>query len=221
MHLNSELLFEKYCVKCLNNGIKVLELGPSGSPSHYQRVVLNKDIQWHTADFASSKYIADANKNLTYTLSDPYKLPIADDNYDVVLSGQVIEHVGKIWVWLNELKRIVRKGGLIITINPVSWPYHEAPIDCWRIFPDGIFALADELGLSVVECKCESLERELILKRDRAAKFIPGRSFNYGVPDQQLSSRIRYNKVIRHLPLLRPFEIPYEVAFDTLSILRK
>ncbi len=50
----------------------------------------------------------------------------------------------------EELSRVVRPGGYIVTVNPVSWPYHEAPIDCWRVFPDGMQALLDDAGLEMV-----------------------------------------------------------------------
>jgi SAM-dependent methyltransferase len=150
MHLNSELIFSKYGLSRFRNGLKVLEIAPASFPSRYQELVNDPSMKWETIDFVSTEFIDQAAvKNLTYQLESPYSFPLEDESYDIVLSGQVLEHVEKIWVWLKELKRVVKKGGLIITINPVSWIYHEAPIDCWRVYPSGIKALAEEAGLAV------------------------------------------------------------------------
>ena len=121
--------------------MRVLEVGPDGFPSTYQKLVADPSIRWDTID------IYDSDK-LTYRAASEYSFPIADGMYDIVLSGQVIEHVKKIWRWMNELARVCKPGGLVITINPVSWPFHEYPVDCWRIFPDGMRALYEDAGLT-------------------------------------------------------------------------
>lgn len=221
MHLNSELLFKKYGVDYFKDGVNVLEIGPAGFPSAYQKIINNPSIIWHTIDFGSTVYIDSDTANLTYKLKTPYDFPVDNNRYDIVLSGQVIEHVEKIWLWVRELKRVVKKDGIIITINPTSWPYHQAPDDCWRIFPTGIKALANEVGLDVEMCLFESLEKEQILEKDSLSKFIPGRSYNYGPLNQNINSLIKWNKIIRKIPLLKKhFQIPIEVSYDTISILK-
>ena len=97
MHLNSELLFHKYALPFFREGMKVLEIGPAGYPSAYQKIVDNPTITWHTIDFDNTTFIDNAVSELTYTLNNPYSFPIDDNSYDVVLSGQVIEHVEKIY----------------------------------------------------------------------------------------------------------------------------
>ena len=54
--------------------------------------------------------------------------PIESDVADVVVAVNVMEHVRKPWIWMREITRICKPGGYVITINPVSWPYHEDPI---------------------------------------------------------------------------------------------
>jgi SAM-dependent methyltransferase len=90
--------------------------------------------------------------------TDEYNFPIQADSYDLVLSGQVIEHVRKIWTWMREVARVCKPGGLVITLNPVNWPYHAHPHDCWRIFPEGMRALYEDAGLSVELSHFGSLE---------------------------------------------------------------
>ncbi len=221
MHLNSELLFRKYAAPIFRDFQRVLEIGPTGFPSAYQRIVNKETIKWDTVDFADTKYIGTANQFLTYPISNPYVFPIENDKYDIVLSGQVIEHVEKLWIWINELKRVTTNGGIIIIINPVSWPYHEAPLDCWRIFPSGVKALADEAHLEVILSLFESLEKEELRTKDSSLNFIPGKSYNYEKKISEVNKKIAWNKFIRKIPFLSKLEIPIEVSFDTISILRK
>jgi hypothetical protein len=123
-----------------------------------------------------------------------------------VIAGQVIEHVRRVWVWMRELARICKAGGHVIVINPVSWPYHEAPIDCWRIYPEGMKALCDEAELEVVLSRWESLEAT------EYPVHIPGRSF----PKESAASSMA--AIYR---ALGKAGFPVERAYDTITIARK
>lgn len=222
MHLNSSLLFKKYALGFLNNNSRILEVGPAGNPSAYKRLADNPNLIWHTIDFSESVFIEGANNALTYQITDPYRYPVESDSYDVVLSGQVIEHIEDVWKWVIELKRIVKPGGYIITINPVSWPYHEAPIDCWRIFPMGIKNIAERSDLEIVLNTFESLEESIIKEKFPAQNCLPGRSFNYVNSERKIKFIINWNRLINFSSFLRNyFHIPLEVSYDTISVLRK
>jgi SAM-dependent methyltransferase len=222
MHLNSALLFSKYAKRHIPDDARVLEIGPAGIPSEYQKLANIQGGTWHFIDFPDTRYIDASTSKLTYTLQNAYQFPVPDDEYDVVLSGQVIEHVQKPWLWLGELKRVVRPNGLIITINPVSWPYHEAPIDCWRIYPSGVEGLAEEHGLDVEFCVCESLEAER-LRDDRVrGPLIPGRSYNAPEIASHTNFAIRWNRWAGALPFVGSrLLFPVEVSYDVISVLRK
>lgn len=151
MHLNSKLLFEKHALPYFHDGMKVLEIGPDAFPSTYCKLVARPSLEWHTIDIYDSD-------QLSFRATDEYRFPIDDNQYDLVFSAQVIEHVRKIWRWMPEVARVCRPGGTIITINPVSFRYHEAPVDCWRIYPEGMRALYEEAGIETVSSVTESLE---------------------------------------------------------------
>ena len=197
MHTNSKLLFEKHALPHFAAGMRVLEIGPDTSPSGYRQLVSVPVETWDTADFPRPF-------PTKFTLSGEYHFPIDSDAYDLVLSGQVIEHVRKIWVWMREVARVCKPGGLVVTINPVSWPYHEAPVDCWRIYPEGMRALYDDAGLDVIASVCESLEAPA------HNTVIPGRSAEWQEP--------RVRRAYRILDKLR---LPVECAFDTATVGRK
>src|SRR5438105_10645013 len=142
MHQNSKLRFEKYAKKFVRPGIRVLEIGPDKFAS-YRNIIADRSITWDTVNLAAR------GDGATYIATGEYSFPVADNSYDIVLSGQVMEHVRKIWIWMRELTRVCKPGGHVITVVPCSWPYHEAPYDCWRVFPEGMRALYEDAGLSV------------------------------------------------------------------------
>ena len=194
MHSNSAMLFQKYAKPFFKSGLRVLEIGPDGFPSTYQRLVNDLSLVWDTLDLYESV-------QLTYSKSDEYSFEIPDASYNIVLSGQVIEHVKKPWIWIKELARVTKPEGLVITINPVSWDYHESPIDCWRIYPEGMKALYQEADLTVLFSTFESMETP------RYRRFLPGRS----IENQSSKKRIYYR-------ILGEFGLPVERAYDTITI---
>ncbi len=199
MHLNSQLLFGKYATSIFTKHMKVLEIGPDKSPSTYQSIVGNNSIVWETLDIFSPEMNAYSfAKKLTYVSENEYLFHIENESFDIVLSGQVIEHVKKPWIWIKELARICKMGGYVVTIGPISWPHHSAPIDCWRIYPEGMKALYEEANLTLLFSKVEALEidfyenishRPSFLKRFVSSIYmmlikrllVPGRSYKPGV----------------------------------------
>lgn len=151
MHRNSLLIFKKHALRAVKKWSEVLEVSPACMPSLYYEEISGCDL-YHTVGL-------DTKRNYTYWATDPYSYPIPDDSYDVVMSGQVVEHVAYPWVWMEELARIVKPHGVVITIGPVTWPYHEAPIDCWRIHPDGMRSLYSWAGLEMIHVSSESLDK--------------------------------------------------------------
>jgi hypothetical protein len=151
MHANSILIFEKYAKKYFQPSMKVLEIGPNKFPSTYQSIINDKSITWDTLDIYNSS-------DLTYCTVDEYQYPIPDNYYDIVLSGNVLEHVRKIWVWIKELARVCKNGGTVISIAPLFLEYHAHPVDCWRVFPEGMKALYEEGNLEMILSVYETLD---------------------------------------------------------------
>ncbi len=197
MHTNSKLIFEKYAKPLIAEQHSILEIGPDGFPSTYRSLIGGIDPTWHTLDIYD-------NPQLTYPASQENSFQIPDNTYDIVLSGQVIEHVRRPWKWLPELARVTKPGGLVITINPVSWIYHEAPIDCWRIYPEGMRALYEDASLTVVISVWESLETP------QYRKLQPGIS-----REDQSAKRRMVNQILGRLGFA------VERAYDTITIGKK
>jgi SAM-dependent methyltransferase len=209
VHANSVLLFERYALKYIDPGVSVLEIGPDDDPSSYRRLV-SVPVTWATADLQSEvsagerRWGGGRGDDLTFVMAREHEIPAPDEAFDVVVSGQVLEHVREPWRWMAEVARVCRRGGVVITVNPVSWPYHEAPIDCWRIYPDGMRALCEAAGLVVEESRYESLE-------PRPRRWYPGPSH-----DQDLGRRGRLANKLK-----KAVGWPLPIAFDTVTVARK
>ena len=216
MHLNSLLLFKKYATKHFKPGQKIMEIGPCGYPSMYHKQVNIEEIDWHTLDIGDA-HIESGEKYPGHIITpDGYNYPIEDNTYDIVLSGQVMEHVPKIWTWIEELKRITKPGGKIIIIIPISWRYHEAPVDCWRIYPEGMKALMDSKELTIVECKFESLEMDLLNKK---AFTTPG--YSVMSLDGKVPNSAKVLQFLHQVPLLNRLIKPINVSYDNICVVKK
>lgn len=76
--------------------------------------------------------------NVDIVVEKPYSWPLESGSYDIVISGQCLEHTTAPWIWIKEVERLVKPGGLVAIIAPWMWGQHRYPIDCWRILPDGM-----------------------------------------------------------------------------------
>ena len=105
----------------------------------------------------------EAGPNVDLVSPDPYRFPLANDTFDIVMTGSTMEHVEAIWLWVPELVRVLRPGGMLAIVTHWQFPLHRFPVDCWRIMPDGMKFLFDETGL------LERLQIEIASQYDIAA----------------------------------------------------
>lgn len=61
--------------------------------------------------------------------------------YDFVILDEILEHVEKPWVAIEEIHQILKPGGCLITSSPFLIAVHKVPNDYWRFTKDGIAVL--------------------------------------------------------------------------------
>lgn len=64
-----------------------------------------------------------------------------DDQFDIVFSHEVFEHLSKPWIASRNCIKFCRVGGLNIHIAPFAWRYHPVPLDCFRYSHTGFESL--------------------------------------------------------------------------------
>jgi cephalosporin hydroxylase len=97
--------------------------------------------------------------NVDHVLADLYRWRFPDAAFDVVISGQAFEHIKFFWKTWREMVRVLKPGGLIFLIVPSTGYEHRHPVDCWRFYRDGMWALAEAERVKVLEAETHP-ERE-------------------------------------------------------------
>lgn len=222
MHRNSILMFEKFAKPYFEGKKSVLEIGPDEYPSSYRRMLeLKPDVVWDTLEIDSERG-NDRDRPGHIISTDGYNYPIADNTYDVIFSAQVLEHVPNLQKWFLEKKRILKKGGLIISLSPNSWPYHLAPKDCWRIFPDGFSALAENVDMELVFSEFHSLELfDPILSKYQRNLIFPGVSYDLNWSNKQIRRKILLNRIGNRIPFLKFLQSYITVSYDCFTVFKK
>lgn len=93
-----------------------------------------------------------AGANVDIVLANPNCWDeVPSGSMDVVISGQAFEHIQFFWLSMIEVARVLNPNGICCIQAPAGGYEHRYPTDCWRFYPDGARAMADWVGLRVVE----------------------------------------------------------------------
>jgi len=138
---------QKAIAKYLPTGhLDVLELGSGVSPgqdlTHRQLL----EARNHTYVGVDVR----AGRNVDVVMDQPYTIPARSQSKDLVICGSVFEHVPFFWASMLEIARVLRPGGFWILIVP-SRGHEHAGTDCWRMYPDGIRAIAAASRMTLLE----------------------------------------------------------------------
>jgi SAM-dependent methyltransferase len=79
------------------------------------------------------------------------QVPLPDACADIVISTQVLEHVGSPESYLKNCQRILRPDGLLILSTHGYWKYHPDPTDFWRWTGDGLQRVVENTGFEVID----------------------------------------------------------------------
>lgn len=125
--------------------LSVLDVGGADVNGGYRPIFEGEGVLYSTADL-------EPGQGVDIVLEDPYVIPAADGTYDIVLSGQMLEHCEFFWLSFAEMMRVLKPDGFLFLIAPSAGPIHNYPVDCYRFYPDAYRALAKHAGCHLVEC---------------------------------------------------------------------
>jgi SAM-dependent methyltransferase len=128
---------------CIPAGASVLDVGGANVNGSYR--TLFDDCRYTSLDLENADIIVKG-----------YDWPIEDESFDAVISGQTLEHDPQFWRTVQNMARVVRRGGHIILIVPSTGPVHRHPVDCWRFLPDSMAGLAKWAALQLVKVEWSS-----------------------------------------------------------------
>ena len=130
-----------------NDNLKILDVGSFDKTGDYNYgMVLNeKNWTYHGLDLKEGN-------NVDIIVENPYDWQeIESESYDVVITGQALEHIEFFWLTLEQMNRVLKPGGFCCIIVPSAGPVHRNPYDCYRFQDDGVKALAEYIKLRVIE----------------------------------------------------------------------
>ncbi|MBU1123389.1 class I SAM-dependent methyltransferase [Patescibacteria group bacterium] len=85
-----------------------------------------------------------------HILADAHKMPIADETYDMVYMGALLEHVKYPHQVISECYRVLKKGGKLMIGVPFCFPLHDMPHDYWRFTSSGIRVLLKDFDIQEI-----------------------------------------------------------------------
>ena len=149
MHKNSHSKMEWFKNTYLNISSKldILDVGSLDKKGNYNYSDIFDEKNWtYTGlDFEDGE-------NVDIIVSDIYNwFEIEDNTYDVIISGQLFEHLEFFWLTISEIERVLKPGGYVCIIAPSSGPKHGGNNpNCYRFHEGGLKAMAKYVDLEIL-----------------------------------------------------------------------
>ena len=115
---------------------QVLDLG-CGIMPYRDFLMSNKIEKYIGIDLPPTEYHHNVKPDLYW---DGKIIPLEDSTIDFVIATEFLEHYFDTNLILNEIRRVLKPGGIFFFTVPSVWPLHEAPYDYHRFTP---FALEE------------------------------------------------------------------------------
>ena len=148
MHKASHEIMRYFAGKYLdpNSKLSILDVGSYDVNGNYKDLFQNPKWKYYGLDI-------EPGPNVDLISKSVYDFGLKERFFDVVVSGNTLEHVEAPWVWIQEIKKVIKENGLICIIVPFFIGIHRHPLDCWRIAPDGMrYLLTKHCGFELLEC---------------------------------------------------------------------
>jgi SAM-dependent methyltransferase len=159
---------------------KVLDIGSYSVNGSYRSLFPEEYFEYTGMDIESGP-------NVDVVVQNPYNwTEFESDTFDVVLSGQTLEHAEFFWWTVEEMTRVLRKDGILCIVVPNVLREHRYPVDCYRFYTDGMIAL----------CRYVNLE-PLHAHTNCAPEHADGRWYSNAQTDSMLVARKPYSGIAR------------------------
>lgn len=149
MHWTSYSKMKYFKENYLNpeDDLRILDIGSFDKNGDYNYGLILNEENW-TYEGLDLK----EGNNVDIVVEDPYDWKeIENKTYDVIVSGQSLEHNEFFWLTLKEIDRVLKPGGIMCLIAPSSGPIHRNPYDCWRFTEKGMESMAKYIDFKILE----------------------------------------------------------------------
>jgi SAM-dependent methyltransferase len=141
MHQSSYNKMTELLKQFVAPGKKALDVGATNTMWNYGEAVKENGNVYKTLDWGA---------NADYEVNSYDWSHIPKQEFDVVISGQALEHDKYFWKTLENIKSILKSGDLVIIILPSCGAIHRYPVDCWRFYPDCAESFSEILDAKIL-----------------------------------------------------------------------
>ncbi len=134
----------------VKEGDRVLDVG-AGVFGTCQYIAENKDemglitTELHAIDqsYTAKEIVDKMSLPILYTIGEVYPLPYTDHSFDVVIAGEIIEHMEDPAAFAKELCRVAKPGGWVAlstvdTFCPNAKKHGDYPEHLWEFAPEDL-----------------------------------------------------------------------------------
>ena len=129
---------------------KILDYG-SGD-QRYKKFFIERNT-YYSLDVKKSGHPKIKKNTFIIDASIKKKSKIKNSFFDIIVCTEVLEHVIHLDFTIKEMKRVLKKNGLIFVTTPFVWPEHEIPYDFRRFTSYGIKKLFLENNFKILKTK--------------------------------------------------------------------
>jgi ubiquinone/menaquinone biosynthesis C-methylase UbiE len=122
---DSEIMILNFLKKQIDPKKKVLDMGCG--EGRFSRYFIEKGTRIYSIDFSEEyiKICKNTLKNGRFKVGSITNIPFKNDNFDYIFCVDVLQHVPKLEKAIHELKRVLKKDGIIIIIDKNKFGLHK------------------------------------------------------------------------------------------------
>ena len=110
-------------------------------------------------------------------VGDAHELPFNDNEFDVILCTEVLEHLHSPHIAAEEMRRVLKPSGKLILTTRFMYPLHDAPHDYFRFTEHGLRHLFKEWEIEELQAETDTMGTFAVLLQTLAQKgsFVGGK----------------------------------------------
>jgi len=122
-----------------------------GAADRWIQSHLSNKAQYIALDYPpTGMHLYDASPDVFGNIT---KLPFRDNQFNVVICLEVLEHVNDPWRGFAEISRVLKKEGEAWISMPFLYPMHDKPFDFQRFTQYGLINAAEKANLRITQLK--------------------------------------------------------------------
>jgi len=107
--------------------------------------------------------VADNKNEGADMVVDYYNLPFKDGEFEIVVCTGLLEHVKEPYKIIQEIKRVLKKGGQLLLSASFAFSIHEAPKNYFHFTPYGLKYLLRDWSKTEIKGSCNTMKTMAIL----------------------------------------------------------